>query len=156
VLLGDDLLKVDFLAFFKRGQKLVLAVGACGFLVAVIVLALNVDRGKAREDHHLATGPKQRLARGYLHLGAVIDRRGHLAGHKAVPDQTVEGQLVLGQIFAQALGGAHGAGGPDGLVGLLGRGPGFVEVWFGRQIILAKLFHDQTAHFVNGFLGQAV
>ena len=95
--------------------------------VAVLgVLALDVGPAEALEGVGLARGPEPGGAvalrgdlgvQGHAHAGGV----GHLAGEGAAHDQGVEPGLVIAELRPAGVGVFdHVAGGPDGLVGLLG------------------------------------
>ena len=104
---------------------------AIGQLGLGVVLALDVGPQVAGELDDLARGGELRLPAGPVaaagrgadqpNLGARAGGVGHLRGHRALPDQVVEAELVAGQRAGRLVRGAERlTGRPDGFVGLLG------------------------------------
>ena len=69
--------------------------------------------------------------------GQGADAAGHLAGHGALPDQGVQPQLIPVQKLAHLFRGPVHAGGPDGLMGLLGILPATVHIGLLGQVAVA-------------------
>src|SRR5437870_3894233 len=111
--------------------------------------------------HREATGEVEDLARGAeggpsgldVRCGLVEDRRNHLAGDEAVPDQFVEAEHVLLQEGLYALRRILHRSRPDGLVGVLGALLRLELDRFGGEIILAPALPDVSSrarHRVGG------
>ena len=119
------------------------------FLVG-LVLAFLVDLEEAFELQHRAGGAED-VVHAVLALGRHVDgglveeRRHHLAGHEAVPDQPVELHLVFGQVLLHHLRRVGHGGGPDGFVRVLRVLLGFVDVGRVRQELLAVALGDVVA-----------
>ena len=97
-----------------RQQHLLALQGGIG-----IVAAFHVGTEEAGEVNALARGAEAGVTAVELHRHHGQAGIGHLAGHGALPDQLIEGQVLA--IEARVLGGAEAfAGGADRLVGLLG------------------------------------
>ena len=77
--------------------------------------------------------------------GHVVDRRNHLRGHKALPDQRVELELLVAQIARNRLRRARGIGGPDGFVRVLRVLLALVDVGRRGQILRAQVLRDPLA-----------
>ena len=118
---GLDQLAAGAIAHLEAGQEHLLALqGGIG-----VVAALHVGAEEAGEVDPLAAGAEAGGAHGAAGGGLQVDRQhgelgvGHLAGHGALPDQLVEGQVAA--IEAGIGWGPEGfTGGPDRFVGLLG------------------------------------
>src|SRR5690606_16020735 len=98
--------------------------------VVALLAGLRVEAGEAVELHDRPGGAEQVEARAGVARGVpaadrevdgrgVVDRRRHLAGDEAEPDELVETELVAVEIVLHGLGRAGRVRGADGLVGLL-------------------------------------
>ena len=128
--------------------------GRAGGLL-VLVPALHIDRGEAGELQALVAGPEQVGVAAYVNGDGVVHRVGHLAGQEPAPDQPVELILLGGEALAHVLRGQVDIGGADGLVGVLGVGPGLVRPGFFRNIGAAVSLADIAPGGVRRLLGQA-
>src|SRR6185437_5782125 len=93
-------------------------------LVVALVFAFLVDLEEPIELQHAAGGAQLiAIAAGGsgldLDRGLIEERRRHLGGHEALPDQLVDLEFVITQIFLHRLGIAQGRSGADGLVRVL-------------------------------------
>ncbi len=120
VLLGQKLHQGQLLPFLHGGQhRLFLLIGS-------MVNLQESGKNQARAGRLEPVFPGANID---AHL--VVNRGGHLAGNKSLPDQLVKAGLIPGQEGRDSLGGVAQHGGADGLVSLLGalagavlRGPG--------------------------------
>ena len=79
----------------------------------------HIERVVAVEDQDGAGGPEQVLAEIEVHDGHVVDRRRHLRGHEALPDELVEPELVGLEVLLHLLRAAADVGGADRFVRVL-------------------------------------
>nr|CRL79195.1 hypothetical protein CPGR_05191 [Mycolicibacterium malmesburyense] len=120
---GGELLGVHALALLQVRQP---ALGVVCLAAGLLVDALDVGLQKAGEGDRAAAGVEHDLLARTRGPGDPQRQRraariGHLRGHGALPDQLVEPELVGVELAVQLAGGLeHVAGGPDGLVRLLG------------------------------------
>ena len=120
------------------------------FLVG-LVLAFLVDLEEAVEFEDRAGGAEQ-VVHAVLALGGDVDgglveeRRHHLAGHEAVPDEPVELHLIFGQELLHHLRRVGHGRGPDGFVGVLRVLLGLVDVGRVGQELGAVALADEVPH----------
>src|SRR5262249_28448452 len=120
VLLGLETQETKHFAFFERRRlRRRVLVRSC----VLLFTTLDVHGGETLELHGLALRAKDRLP--CLDVGRyrVVDRGLHLTGDEALPDQAIEGELILGQVARHAARIAGDVGGPDRLVRLLRASP---------------------------------
>ena len=137
VLIAGELLHRQSVALLQTGQS------ASRFLV--LVLALGIQHGKAVEFHRVAGGLEQILPCQNIRLAGIVNTVGHQTGGKPVPNELVQPVLIGGQGALHLLRRQARHGGPDGLVGILGRRPGFEYPGLLRQISVAVAFFDKGA-----------
>jgi hypothetical protein len=88
-----------------------------------------------------------------LHRHGIEDRRRHLAGHGALPDERVEAELIAFQFLLDVRRHDAGVCRPDSLVGFLSvLGLGAVDSRFFGQSFPAVELHDDLADLPDGFL----
>ena len=104
----------DLLALGQLGQRV-------EDLLGLVVAAFLVHRQKAGEFQALVVGAEDMALTLGVDGGGVIDGVGHLAGHKAAPDQLVQAVLVARQTGGNVVGVKPHVAGADGLVRVLGR-----------------------------------
>ncbi|MPM75099.1 hypothetical protein SDC9_122090 [bioreactor metagenome] len=133
--LSEMLVPVEFL----QRQRLPLSQrGQGGFLfLFLLVFALFIDGGIAREFQARRGGAENVLPRRNVHGYAVVHGVFHLAGQKTAPDQFVQSVLFSGQIALHLLRRQCNATGADRLVGILCIGLGLVVPGLGGVVILA-------------------
>ena len=107
-----------------------------GFLLLlVVVTALLVHGGIARELQIAGGAAEAVVACADLHADAVVDGVGHLARQKTAPDQAVQSVLLAGEVALDLLRRQRRVGGADGLVGVLR--PGLRLVGAGGRGVIA-------------------
>ncbi len=89
-----------------------------------VIQAFLVDRYVARFDQGRAVGAQHRAlrplgARAHFNRDGIEDRRRHLAGDGALPDQRIQPKLIGLQLVLDVSRQHAGGGGPDRLVRLL-------------------------------------
>src|SRR6185437_16073501 len=124
---------------------------------------LAVETGEAVELHDRAARPEEVALAApprevEIDRGRIEDRRRHLPGHEAEPDQLVEAELVAVQEALDRGGVTHDLGGADRLVGvlralLLLAAPETDTA--GRDVALAELVRDPVAGRAGGRGGDA-
>ena len=85
----------------------------------------------------------------------IVFGAGHLAGHKAAPDQAVELVLLGGQVAADRLRVQPDIGGPDGLMGVLGLPLGLEAAGAAVVVFFSVAPDDEVLGGVQRVLGQA-
>ena len=132
---GSSFLSVSVSPLYYGG-KFVLEV----FLVLVLlILAFQVDHSKTVELEHRARSA-ERVKRFVRSLGADLDgrlveqRRVHLRGDEAFPDQRIDLQFVFAEFPLEGIRGASDRSGADGFMGVLGCFFRLVDVGGRRQI----------------------
>ncbi len=118
----------------------------------VLVLRLLVDRQEAGALQDLAPGPEQVAAVLHVHLGDVEERRLHLRGDEAVPDELVELEFFGFEVFLRFLGRQVEVRGADRLVGVLGPLLRAVAHRLARQRLLAVGGAHVLPGLLQGFL----
>ena len=128
-------------SFFLQGH--ILLQGRKGApLLALLVLALHIEHRKAVKGHRVAGGFEEVAVGGDVRLGGALQAVGHLAGHKALPDELIELILVAGEAGLHILGSQAHIGGADGLVAVLGVGPGLILPGLLRGIAVSPALPD--------------
>ena len=102
-----------------------------------------------------AVGPEHQIAALDIKLRRVQNRRHHLAGHRASPDQIVKPVQVFFDFRLERLGFDIDVGGTDGLMRFLRRLLTFINVGLGREVILAEFLFNISPQVSHGFFGQA-
>ncbi len=146
MLIGGEALEIQAVSLLKLRQG--------GFLLLfLLVPALLIDGGIACEFQAGGAGPEIVAPGLDFHRHAVIDRVGHLAGHKAAPDEPVEPVLLTGEVRLQVLRGPADIAGTDGFVGVLGARLGLVAVGFGVGVPVTA--QDEALGLRQGLFGKA-
>ena len=156
MLFGQKLFELKHFAF-GHSREFVLEIFV---FVVFLIFAFFVDFQEAFELEHAASGAEyiRCLALAFrLHVdrGLIEQRRIHLRGDEAHPNQAVEFQLVFGQILLHHLRRAENGGGPNGFVGVLRVFLGLIDVRRFGQKAFAVAFGDHAAHFGQGVVGNA-
>ena len=148
MLLGTQQVEADDIALGDLRQQLVAVVDGR------IVPAFLVHSDEPRFDEHrtVRTEPVAvlLLARGEIDSDRVEYRRHHLAGHRALPDQGIEPELVFLEHALEVVGVAGNRRRTDGLVRLLRvPGLGLENSCFVRHVPWAVTLRDDLADFVE-------
>ena len=129
-------------------QRHALALGQLrqrGFLfLLIVVTALLVHSGVAREFQAAGGAAEAVGPRADLHADAVIDGVGHLACQKTAPDQAVQPVLLAGEVALHLFRRQRRVGGADGLVGVLRPGLSLVDPCGRRIVALAVAGADHV------------
>ena len=149
MLIGVDLQQLDCLVNIQLRQAHLL-----GMLATHRRFFIHAE--KTRLANGRATDAKSRiLGSSKFHRDRVHDRRNHLAGHGATPDQRVQLELVFIQIRLQALRRPGRVGRTDGLVGFLRIARfGGVKVGLFRHLVSTELTADLLAQGIDRLAGQ--
>ena len=135
VLFRLELLQVERLVDRQRGQ-----------LPLLVVVGVPLpDPIKAVEHEHRSVGSKHVIGGADVDSGLGEPRRGHLAGGEALPDQSIEPELVRGQKRANRIRGALDIGWTDRLVGILDRALGLELHFVATRVGRAVTFGDEMA-----------
>ena len=146
MLVRDDRAALEPLAVAHRRQAAVLVIRASfiNFVVAVFLVQLQ----KAVEQRDRAGGVQPHPAAwvGDVDADLVEQRRGHLARHRALPDQFVEPPLVIVEVAGDVGWTAREVGRADRFVRLLRvLRRAAVDARLGRQVAAAEFVRDQLA-----------
>ena len=151
--LGEALLLLELFAVCA------LALGEVGYALdgrdALVVLIVVIHGGIAGEDELGISGAEHMAGAGGIDGYVIIHRVGHLAGGEAAPDEAVELILLARQVLAHHLRCQGRVGGPDGLVRVLGPGPGLIAARLRRAVRLAVVRGYIAARGAQGLLAQA-
>ncbi|MNZ46308.1 hypothetical protein D3C78_639860 [compost metagenome] len=110
---------------------------------------LRQDLGVTVELEDAALGTQLEIAGSHADGGGQVFRRWHLAGDELAPDQVVQALGIA--LHAGQLGRLEvDVGRADRLVRLLGAFLARIEIRLGRQVFLAELAVDETAHHIDG------
>ena len=97
-------------------------------LLLLIIPALFIKGGKAREFDALVVSAEDILTAGSLNCHIVVDGAGHLRGGKSLPNKLIQPKLIPGEISLHPLRVKLHIARADGFVGILRGGFGFVAV----------------------------
>src|ERR1700676_2455209 len=153
VLVGPNLVEPENLALFDARQILALA-----FVVFLVVFAVRdrhrslVDPEIAIELLHRAGGAESVVASGDVDRGLIQNGRKHLRSHEALPNQLVQLEKIVVQVFANVFRRARDVRRPHRLVRFLRILLGFVVVRLFRNIVRAKALRDQLADLCQGIV----
>ena len=114
--------------------------------LARIVHALLINGAEARKTLMLAIEAQTHAIAVDIHAQGIVNRRVHLAGYKTGIDQPVQLELFLGQGLLDRIRRTVHIRGADGLVSVLRVAASLIDDGLGRQIFLAILGGDVTAH----------
>jgi len=130
MLLGKELDKVEQLPVGSAAAPL--------FFLGFVIHSFDIELHEAGKADDRATGPElEAVAGADFNRSLVQERLGHLAGHRPLPDQVIELELV-GVRTSSVRRGLADIGRTDGLMGLLGIfRPVLEETRFGKGILFA-------------------
>ena len=121
-------------------------------LFFIIIFAVQLQ--EAREFQYGA-GCAQLVVRSINRQGGnVIYSVRHLAGNNAVPDESIQLELVVGEVLLHFGRGTHDAGRTNRLMRVLRVLFGAIMVALGRAEFAAEVLLDIVADFVNGYVRQ--
>ena len=147
MLVGSNLVQPKNLPFRHLRKRPAFAV-----VVLFVFLAIGdrcghlIDAEVAVEFLDGAGSPESVVAGGNVDGRLIEDRRKHLRGNKALPDELVKLEKVFVEILADVFRRAHGVGGTHRFVGFLRILLRFVIVGLFRKIVRAKAFGDQLTN----------
>ena len=103
----------------------------------------KIEGHKSWKFNPRACGGKQVSAGRNADRVLVNHGRCHLRGHKTVPDEFIQRQLVFGKKSCDLFRGKFHGRGSNGLVGILGLFPIFKEAGLVRTVFRSKALFDQ-------------
>ncbi len=125
-----------------------------------LVFAFLVDLQEAFEFQHRSGGAEDVIHAvlalgGDVDGGLVVERRHHLAGHEAIPDQPVELHLIFGQMLLHDFRREGHGGGPDGFVRVLRVLLRLIDVGAAGRNSLPYRSVIRSPHVADGVVGNA-
>ena len=123
-----------------------------GVLFFIVIFAVQLQ--EAREFQHGACCAQLVVGSINRQGGNVINSVGHLAGNNAVPDESIQLELVAGKILLHLGRGTHDAGRTNRLMRVLCVLFGAVMVGLGRAEFAAEVLLDVVTDFVHSYVRQ--
>ena len=151
-----DLIRRQGIALAECGQRFARLGLFCLFaLLVIVVRALLVDRGKAREGDGVAGSAEDMSLTRNIGRDGIQNGISHLAGNKARPDELIELVLVGGELIAHRIGFDVHVGRADGFVRILCRTLGLEHARLARVALCAVALLNVCGSSCGGLIGQA-